>query len=128
MLGTLASSADATLRKLLDDPSGAVQVAAAEALASQGQVEIALPALVRLLENSESPFFALQAANVVDRLGERARPSLPVIKQLLAAGSKENDANSSRAYPQRILERIAAVLEGREQALVYPIFTMPSVK
>jgi HEAT repeat protein len=128
MLGTQSSPAEAILRKLLDDPSGAVQVAAADALASQGKTEIALPVLVRLLEKSESPFFALQAANVLNRLGERARPTLPAIKQVLSVDSKENDANSSRAYLQRILERIAAVLEGREQALVYPNFTMPSVK
>ena len=128
MLGTQASSAEAILRKLLEDPSGAVQVAAAEALASLGKTEVALPLLERLLKNSESPFFALQAANVLDRLGERARPSLPLIKQLLTSKSQEKDANSSRAYSQRILDRIAAVLEGRAQALVYPNFTQPSGK
>ncbi len=128
MLGTEASPAEPSLRKLLADSSGAAQVAAAEALAALGKVEVALPELDRLLKDSESPFFSLQAANVLDRLGERARPSLPLIKQLLAAKSQENDANGSRAYSQRILERIAAVLEGREQALVYPVFTPPAGK
>ena len=66
------------------------------------------------------PFVALQAANVLDRLGERARPSLPVIRKLLASQPEEKGANSSKAYLQRILERTVAVLDGREQPLVYP--------
>jgi hypothetical protein len=128
MLGTQASAAEADLRKRLEDSSGAVQVAAAEALASLGKAEVALPVLERWLGNSESPFVALQAANVLDRMGERARPALPTIKQVLASKPQENDANSSRAYSQRILERTAAVLEGREQALVYPGVTPPAGK
>ena len=126
MLGAQAATAEKALRKHLDDPSGAVQVAAAEALASLGKSEAALPVLERLLKNAKAPFIALQAANVLARLDERARPSLPMIKQLLASPQKEGDANSSRAYSQRIMERIVAVLEGREQALVYPIFAKPS--
>ncbi len=128
MLGTQASSAEADLRKRLDDPSGSVQVAAAEALASLGKTEAALPVLERWLGSSESPFVALQAANVLDRLGDRARPALPLIKQLLASKPQEKDANGSRAYSQRILERTAAVLDGREQALVYPGVTPPAGK
>lgn len=126
MLGAQAAPAEVALRKHLDDPSGAVQVVAAEALASLGKLEAALPVLERSLKNANAPFIALQAANVLARLGERARPSLPMIKQLLASPQKEGDANSSRAYSQRIMERIVAVLEGREQALVYPILTKPS--
>jgi arylsulfatase A-like enzyme len=122
MLGAQASSAEAALRKHLDDPSGAVQVVAAEALARLGKTDAALPALERALRNADAPFVALQAANVLDRLGEHARPSLPAIKELLASLPKEAGANSPRAYPQRILERIIAVLEGREKALVYPTF------
>jgi arylsulfatase A-like enzyme len=128
MLGAQAAPAEVALRKHLDDPSGAVQVVAAEALASLGKLEAALPVLECALKNAKAPFIALQAANVLARLGERARPSLPMIKQLLASAQKEGDGNSSRAYSQRIIERIVAVLEGREQALVYPIFAKPSDK
>jgi arylsulfatase A-like enzyme len=120
MLGAKAAPAEAALRKHLDDPSGAVQVAAAEALAGLGKMEAALPVLERSLQNTNAPFFALQAANVLDRLGERARPALPLIKQLLTSLQKEADANSPRAYLERIMERIVAVLEGRAQPLVYP--------
>jgi hypothetical protein len=122
MLGEKAVSAEAALRKHLDDSSGAVQVAAAEALARFGKTEAALPVLERWLQNADAPFFALQAANVLDRLGERTRPALPMIKKLLDSLPKEAGANSPRAYPQRILERIVAVLEGHEPALVYPHF------
>lgn len=125
MLGPRAMEAEAPLRKLLADPSGSVQVAAAEALAGLGKTEVALPELERLLKQSGSPFVSLQAANVMDRLGDRAKPSLPVIKELLSSKSDEAGANSSRAYSRRILERITAVLEGREQALVYPVFNPP---
>lgn len=128
MLGTQAAPAEVALRKHLDDPSGAVQVVAAEALASLGKLDAALPVLERSLKNTHAPFVALQAANVLDRLGERARPLLPMIKQLLASQQKKADSNSSRAYSQRIMERIVAVLEGREQALVYPIFVKPFEK
>jgi hypothetical protein len=126
MLGAQAAPAEAALRKQLNDPSGAVQVAAAEALANLGQSETALLVLERSIQQADAPFFAVQAANVLDRLGERARPALPAMKQLLATLPKEAGANSPRAYPQRILERIIAVLEGREKALVYPTFARPA--
>ena len=64
-------------------------------------------------------FFALQAANVFDRLGELARPSLPVLKQTFAK-SDRSDANAASGYLNRILDHIIAVLEGKAQALVYP--------
>ncbi|MEY3897718.1 MAG: hypothetical protein RLZZ214_3239, partial [Verrucomicrobiota bacterium] len=120
MLGAGAAPAEAALRKHLDDPSGAVQVAAAEALASLGKTDAALPVLERRVQDAASPIIARHAANVFDRLGERARPSLPVIRKLLASQPEEKGANSSKAYLQRILERTVAVLDGREQPLVYP--------
>jgi len=124
-LGARSAPAEATLRKHLDDPSGAVQVAAAEALASLGRVDAALPVLKRSLKTTGAPFFALQAANVIDRLGERARPSLPMLKLLLASQKSKEEASNPGAYLQRILERTTAVLEGRERPLVYPASTFP---
>jgi hypothetical protein len=120
MLGTNAASAEAALRRSLDDPSGAVQVSAAEALAGLGKTELALPVLERALKNTDAPFFALQAANVLDRLGERARPSLGMMKEILVALAKASAPADPRYYGRRIMERNIAVLEGREPALVYP--------
>jgi len=120
MLREKAAPAEAALRKRLEDSSGAVQVAVAEALARIGKTDAALPVLERWVKNTESPFFALQAANVLDRLGERARPALPVLKQLLETVTKGKGRRADGQYPKRILERVVAVLEGKEPALVYP--------
>jgi len=123
MLREKATPAESALRKRLEDPSGAVQVAAAEALARAGKPEAALPVLERWLRNTEAPFFALQAANVLDRLGESARPALPAIKQALnTAKTAANKPGRGVAnwYPQRILERVVQVLEGQTPPMVYP--------
>ncbi len=74
MLRERAAPAQAALRRRLDDPSGAVQVAAAEALARMGQADAALPVLERWLEKTDDPPLALQAANVLDRLGPMPSP------------------------------------------------------
>jgi arylsulfatase A-like enzyme len=116
MLGPQAAPAEAALRRRLADPSGAVQVAGADALARIGKPDLALPVLQRWVQDAENPAFALQAANVLDRLGEIARPALPQLKRLLAA--QPTDGKSQ--YPTRILTRTISVLEGRDSALVYP--------
>src|SRR5579862_94432 len=122
MLREKAAPAEAALRRRLDDTSGAIQIAAAEALARIGKVDVALLVLEKWVQNSDAPFFELRAANVLDRLGEAARPTLPALKKFMSTVKKEAGANSPRAYPQRILERIIDVLEGREKPLVYPRF------
>ena len=81
MLGNAAAPAEAALRVRLEDPSGSVRVAAAEALAVLGETDSALAALDRALTNLDTPFVALQAANVLDRIGETARPLLPAMKR-----------------------------------------------
>lgn len=120
MLCEKASPAEAALRKRLKDASGAVQVAAAEALARIGRIDTALPVLEHWVKNTEAPLFALQAANALDHLGERAQPVLPTLKRLLETVTKAKDRNAEQRYPKRILERVVAVLEGKEPALVYP--------
>jgi arylsulfatase A-like enzyme len=120
MLGPRAAPAEAPLRRRLSDASGAVQVAATEALARLGRAEAALPVLEHWLENAEPPAFALQAANVLERLGEAARPSLPVMRRVSAALAAETGPANLRQFLRRSLERTMAVLEGRAAALVYP--------
>jgi tetratricopeptide (TPR) repeat protein len=117
LLREKAAPATEALRKHLDDPSGAVAVAAAEALARLGQVAEALPVLERWLENSANQGTAQLAGNVLDRLGEQARPALPVMKRVLAS---EKGGKGALNYPQRILEHSIAVLEGKQLPLVYP--------
>jgi len=92
LLGEKAAPAAAALRKRLDDPSGAVAVAAAEALARLGQTDAALPVLERWMQDATNPSFALQAANVLDRLGEQARPLLPAIRRVTQAPKGKKNA------------------------------------
>jgi arylsulfatase A-like enzyme len=120
MLGVRAAPADTALRKHLDDPSGAVQVAVAEALASIGKPEVALPVPERWLKSADSPWFGLQAANVLDRLGESARPALPTMREALKRVADAEGAANPLQYQRRILERTIAVLDGKSPALVYP--------
>jgi arylsulfatase A-like enzyme len=120
MLRQKAAPAEAALRLRLEDSSGAVQVAAAEALARLGRVDAALPVLERRLKDTGSPWFGLQAANVFERLGEQARPALPALRETLQRVAQEDGAQNPLQYQRRILEHIVAVFDGREQALVYP--------
>ncbi|HQU41222.1 MAG TPA: sulfatase-like hydrolase/transferase, partial [Pirellulales bacterium] len=117
MLGEKAAPAEAALRRRLEDESGAVAVAAAEALARLGKPEVALPVLERWLQHGNAPGFVLQAANVLDRLGEIARPSLPAMK---VAGASAAPQKGGTYPPQYILKHAIDVLEGRTQAFVYP--------
>ncbi|MBM3861998.1 MAG: sulfatase, partial [Verrucomicrobia bacterium] len=114
MIGKKAAPAEEALRRRLEDWSGSVQVAAAEAMARIGKVDAALPVLERCLK-SGGPV-SVQAGNVFYRLGEAARPSLPAVKAVLKPGDERNQPGN----PKRILEYVVAVLEGREQPLVYP--------
>jgi arylsulfatase A-like enzyme len=120
ILGPGAAPAEAALRKRLDDPSGAVRVAAAEALARTGKVDLALPVLERSLQEQDNLAFALQAANVLNRIGEAARPALPTLKQSLAKFSAKPESDRYAGYLQRILTQNVTVLEGRAAPLTYP--------
>lgn len=117
MLVEKAAPAEGVLRRRLDDDSGAVAIAAAEALARIGKLDAALPVLERWIQQEQPAAFVMQAANVMDRLGELARPSLEVMKRVSAAAT----ANKGGTYPpQYILKHAVDVLEGRVEALVYP--------
>jgi arylsulfatase A-like enzyme len=121
ILGKKAAGAEAALRLRLSDKSGAVQVAAAEALARMGKTNEALPTLEKWLNSQEAPFFALQAANVLDRIGEQARPSLPAMKAAQMAASNAKGRANADQNVARILEHAIEVLEVKTQPLVYPV-------
>ncbi len=100
---------------------GAVQIAAAEALARMGQADAALPVLERWLEKTDDPPLALQAANVLDRLGPIALPSLPAMKRVLQRPAPAGDnVGREPPVPHRVLRRAVPELEGRVPPLVYP--------
>jgi arylsulfatase A-like enzyme len=120
MLRGRAAPAESSLRRRLADSSPAVQIAAAEALARLGRTDAALPVLEHWLQSADQPIFALQAANVLERLGDAARPSLPTMECVLAATTAEKGPANPRQFLHRSLDRTTAVLTGRAHALVYP--------
>jgi arylsulfatase A-like enzyme len=120
ILGKQAESAEPALRKLLGDPSGFVRVAAADALARQGKVDLALPVLQKAMEDLDSPWCSLQACNSLDRLGESARPLLPAIQAFAKRVAEDEKFSSLQAYPRRILGHLLDVLEGRAKPLAGP--------
>ena len=70
------------MRAALHDPSPSVRIAAARALCRLGQPEQALPLLERELE-SEHQWGRLQAAIVLNEIGEQARSAVPALKKAL---------------------------------------------
>ncbi|MHB8899624.1 MAG: sulfatase-like hydrolase/transferase [Thermoguttaceae bacterium] len=121
MLRRRAAPAQAALEGRLDDPSGAVQIAAAEALARIGRADAALPVLNRWLQKIDDPPLALQAANVLGRLGPIARPSLSVMQRVLHMPAPAGDnVGLGPPVPHRVLRRVVPELEGRRPPLVYP--------
>ena len=124
MLGKEAAPAEDDLLACLDDASGAVQIAAAEAMARLGQPEVALPVLQRWIEQTDNLAFNLQAGNVLARLGESARPALPMMKSALGKlGQGRGIKATGENYSVAILSHAIAVLEGQSPALVYPPLT-----
>jgi N-sulfoglucosamine sulfohydrolase len=76
ILGKNAKAAEGALIKALTDKSGNVRIAAAEALCNLGRENIALPVLEKEVHNNNTKI-ALHALNVLDAIGESARPVLP---------------------------------------------------
>jgi arylsulfatase A-like enzyme len=124
MLRDRAGAAQSALLKHLSDPSGAVCVAAAEALVYLGKEAAALEALEKVAGDKSSAGFALLAANVFSRIGEKARPSLPALRRLLAGFESSYQAKGEDKYgpryPVDILKKTISILDGESQPLVYP--------
>jgi hypothetical protein len=69
------------LEKGLTDPSPTVALASAEALCEMGMTNQALPVIEEYLQMDEHPTTVLHAAMVARRIGEKACPLVPVVKQ-----------------------------------------------
>jgi uncharacterized sulfatase len=93
--GRDAAPARDALRLALADRSPSVQVAAAAALASLGDVDVALPMLTRHLQGEQLDV-ALQAARTLQLLGEPARPALPEMNRVW--GSAKQQGNLAPQY------------------------------
>jgi hypothetical protein len=105
------------LETLSADPSGYVRVAAADALARQGRLDLALPVLEKAMMSLDSPWCSLQACNTLDRLGEAAKPLLPSVRLLVKRNALDESFSKPQAYPRRIVGHMLDVLEGRVKPL-----------
>ena len=103
MLGDDARSAQSDLAKLLHDPAGDVRIAAAEALCRTGSCSKELKVLLKEMHN-ENPKIQLRALNVLDALGEKARPVLKEIMGISPWGIK-TDGYFHQAHTQ-IIKRL----------------------
>ena len=84
-LGKNAAKAESALRTSLKDDSPIVRIAAAEALCGLGHAGDVMPVLTAGLSHP-TPYVRLRAINVLDRLGEKARPALPAIRAAAVPG------------------------------------------
>jgi arylsulfatase A-like enzyme len=102
ILGKKAKGSGEALIKTLTDHSGNVRIAAAEALCYLGKENIALPVLESELHNNNTKI-ALHAVNVLNAIGESARPVLPRLEPVL---NKTDDK-----YIQRALSHLLTKFE-----------------
>ena len=82
-----------SLKALLNDKEGAVQVAAAEALYRAGEKEVGLKALTAALSHPHT-FVRVQALNVLQYIGKDAQPAVPQIKALIPDSAPSPQENS----------------------------------
>jgi uncharacterized sulfatase len=106
-LGEKAAPAADALEKAISDSAPYVTVTAAEGLCNLGRIDKAMPVLLAGLQH-ESSLIRLRAMNVLDRLGERARPAIDAMRnaRLQQAGPVED-------YVNRMSEYVPDGLEGK---------------
>jgi hypothetical protein len=99
-----AAPARATLEAALSDSSPDVRIAAAEALAHLGGLEQSLPVIAAALSHDDV-LVRLVALSAASRLGTRAQPWLPAIRQ---AGLRSREHKDVATYVARMVEYLPA--------------------
>ncbi len=110
-LGPAASSAREILREVLADESENVRVAAARALCRMHDPAPALPVLTEIL-GSGSQWARLHAANVLDEIGEQARPAIDAMREHKVERKGEV---ADGKYTVRVLNRALNELLGTDE-------------
>ena len=96
ILGTKAKPTARILEKTLNDSSADVRIACAEALCNLGKADIALPILIEAAQSNNSKV-ALHALNVLDIIGDKAKPARAVLADL-AKNSNDNYVKRAAGY------------------------------
>ncbi|MCA9118244.1 MAG: HEAT repeat domain-containing protein, partial [Planctomycetaceae bacterium] len=112
-IGRPAATSLVTVRGRLKDSSPAVRVQAARALCRMGEPAAALPVLTEVLDSGEQ-WERLQAAIVLDEIGEQARP---VTAALHSALQPRAGLYANGKYVVRVVNRALNQLEGTERTV-----------
>ncbi|MHC4119958.1 MAG: sulfatase-like hydrolase/transferase [Planctomycetota bacterium] len=107
-IGADARVAEDKMTAALDDESVSVRVAAARALCFMGKPQKARPVLVEALRG-EDTWGRLQAAIVLDSIGERARPAEGALKEALT--------DQPSKYITRVANRALNVMNGTDNVV-----------
>lgn len=94
-------AAEKQLVTLLSDPEAAVRIAAAEALFHLGRKDEAVAALAAALKDPVRPA-RLQALNVLETLGEAARPALPAAQALTGGPADQYDSRAAKTLTEHL--------------------------
>lgn len=109
-LGGKAAIAERSLITALDDAHPEVALAAAEALCYMGKTEPALPVIEKHLAD-ERQIIRITAANIADRIDERALPLLDVMRR----ETKTKREGKYQFFTSWILDRAIAELEENQK-------------
>ena len=96
-----AMAAKTKLQTLLSDPEVVVRIAAAEALLALGETDAPVQTLNEALK-SESRMARVQALNVLENIGAKAKPTFENVKALLKGDPKDTDYDVRAA--KKVLE------------------------
>ncbi|HVV01545.1 MAG TPA: sulfatase-like hydrolase/transferase, partial [Verrucomicrobiae bacterium] len=107
MLKAKAEPARSALLKHLRDSSPGVALACAESLCQIGAADAGLPVIEDVLRHGSAEA-QTQAANILEHLGETARPALPVMK-VCAENARKADSRAG-AYPAEMLSHAISLL------------------
>lgn len=102
ILNEASPAVKATLEKLLQDPVPPVSIVAAEALLRQGETGKPLAALGAALK-SDNQMVRVQALNILEQIGDKAKPVYPEIRALIKDDQKDGDYDIRAA--KKILSR-----------------------
>ena len=102
-IGADASSAEGAMAAALEDESVSVRVAAARALCRMGKADKGLATLIGAMDG-EHPWGRLQAAIVLDEMGEQARPAEQALRKALKGQPNK--------YITRVANRALNVMNG----------------